>query len=166
MAVQIPFEAGPRPDGDIVSVRERVRNHRMAVAPMEGNAITAIPDTESGRLTAYVSTQMPHGLRDLSAMFLGMDPSDLRLVAPAVGGGFGGKTPADPEYVAILAAARHVGRPVRWIQTRSENISTMHGRGHQLDVTLRATPAGRVASVEVDALTDVGAYPGVGCGSS
>jgi carbon-monoxide dehydrogenase large subunit len=164
VAARIPFEAGERPEGDSVSVHEVITNHRIAVAPMEGNAITAIPDTTTGRITAYLSTQMPHGLRDLSAMFLGIEPSQLRLVAPAVGGGFGGKTPADPDYVAIIAAARHVGRPVRWVQSRSENLSTMQARGHRLEITLRATPEGKVTSVEVDALTDVGAYPGVGCG--
>src|SRR5947208_15865399 len=93
-----------------------------------------------------------------------MDPRDLRLVTPAVGGGFGGKTPADPDYVAIIAADRHTGRPLRWVQSRNENLVTMQARGHRFDVTLRATPAGKITSVEVDALTDVGAYPGVGCG--
>src|SRR4029453_5278797 len=121
-------------------------------------------DPVSGRMTAYVSTQMTHALRDLSAMFLGMDAAELRIVTPAVGGGFGGKTPADSDYVAIIAAARHVGRPVRWVQGRSENLTTMQARGHRFDVVLRAPPAGDISSVEVDALTDVGAYPGVGCG--
>jgi carbon-monoxide dehydrogenase large subunit len=164
VALRIPFEAGERPEGDTVSVHEIITNHRMAVAPMEGLAITAIPDPASGRMTAYVSTQMPHGLRDLSATFLGMEPANLHLITPAVGGGFGGKTPAEPDYVAVLAAARHIGRPVRWVQSRNENVTTMQARGHRFDCTLRATPAGRVTSVEVDALTDGGAYPGIGCG--
>jgi aerobic carbon-monoxide dehydrogenase large subunit len=164
VAVQSPFEAGERRDGDSVVVRTTITNHRMAVAPMEGSAITAVPEPNSRRITAYVSTQMAHALRDLSAMFLGIDADELRIVTPAVGGGFGGKTPADPDYVAIIAAARHIGRPVRWVQTRSENLMTMQGRGHRFDVVLRATPAGDISSVEVDALTDVGAYPGVGCG--
>ena len=164
VAVQSPFEAGERRDGDSVVVRTTITHHRMAVAPMEGSAITAVPDPDSQRITAYVSTQMAHALRDLSAMFLGMDTDDLHIVTPAVGGGFGGKTPAEPDYVAIIAAARHIGRPVRWVQTRSENLVTMQARGHRFDVVLRATPAGDISSVEVDALTDVGAYPGVGCG--
>jgi carbon-monoxide dehydrogenase large subunit len=164
VAVNLPFEAGERHPGDSVVVRTTITNQRMAVAPMEGSAIVAVPDPVSGRMTAYVSTQMTHALRDLSAMFLGMDAAELRIVTPAVGGGFGGKTPADSDYVAIIAAARHVGRPVRWVQGRSENLTTMQARGHRFDVVLRATPAGDISSVEVDALTDVGAYPGVGCG--
>jgi aerobic carbon-monoxide dehydrogenase large subunit len=168
VAVEIPFEAGERPapvDGDAgeVTIRQTIGNHRMAVAPMEGAAITAVPDPESGRMTAYVSTQMPHAMRDLSASLLGIEPSDLRLVTPAVGGGFGGKTPADADYVIVLAAARNVARPVRWVQSRAENIMTMQARDHRFDVILRATPEGKVTSVEVDALTDVGAYPGIGC---
>ena len=164
VALQIPFEAGVRPHEGDVTIRTVITNHRMGVAPMEGNSITAVPDADTGRLTAYVSTQMPHALRDLSAMFLGLDPSELRVVAPSVGGGFGGKTPAEPDYVAILAAARHLRRPVRWVQSRMENLMTMHARGHRFEVTLRATVDGRVTSIEVDALSDLGAYPGVGAG--
>jgi carbon-monoxide dehydrogenase large subunit len=165
IALDIPFEAGVRPSEEgAVAVRTVITNHRMGVAPMEGNSITAVPDPHTGRLTAYVSTQMPHALRDLSAMFLAIDPRELRVVAPAVGGGFGGKTPAEPDYVAILAAARHLRRPVRWVQSRMENLMTMQARGHRFEVTLRATRDGRVRSVEVDALSDLGAYPGVGAG--
>jgi carbon-monoxide dehydrogenase large subunit len=164
VALQFPFEAGPRPPEDGVTLRAVITNHRMGVAPMEGNSITAVPAPDTGRLTAYVSTQMPHAFRDLSAMFLGIDPAELHVVAPAVGGGFGGKTPAEPDYVAILAAARHLRRPVRWVQSRMENLMTMQARGHRFEVTLRATADGRVTSVEVDALSDLGAYPGVGAG--
>ena len=164
VAVDLPFSAGERLAGDTVSVSAVVSNHRMAAAPMEGASIVAIPDAASGRMTVYLSTQMPHGVRDLSAPVLGITADDLRLIAPAVGGGFGGKTPAEPDYVAIMAAARHIGRPVRWVQSRLENLVTMHARGHRFEVTLRATPEGIVSSIEVDALTDVGAYPGVGCG--
>jgi carbon-monoxide dehydrogenase large subunit len=164
VAVVSPYSVGEPSDDGTVSVRQVVHNHRMAVAPMEGNAIVAVPDPATGAVTAHLSTQMPHGLRDLTAMFLDMSSDDLRLIAPAVGGGFGGKTPAEPDYVAIVAAARALGRPVRWVQGRRENLLTMQGRGHRFDVTLRATPEGKVTSVEVDALSDVGAYPGVGCG--
>jgi aerobic carbon-monoxide dehydrogenase large subunit len=164
VALQIPFEAGVGPSEEDVTLRIVITNHRMGVAPMEGNSITAVPDPDTGRVTAYVSTQLPHALRDLSAMFLGIGPSELRVVAPAVGGGFGGKTPAEPDYVSILAAARHLGRPVRWVQSRTENLMTMQARAHRFEVTLRATAQGRVTSVEVDALSDLGAYPGVGAG--
>jgi len=163
IAVRIPFEAGEAPSGDMVSVKAVIGNHRMAVAPMEGASIVAAPDAD-GTMTIHLSNQTPHSLRDLSAQFLGLDPESLHLIVPAVGGGFGGKTPVEPDYVAIMAAARHIGRPVGWVQSRSENIATMQARGHRFDTTLHATPDGVITSVEVDSLTDVGAYPGIGCG--
>jgi carbon-monoxide dehydrogenase large subunit len=163
VALRIPFEAGTRATHSPVRVRTVVANPRMAVAPMETNAIVAIPGPDD-TLTLWVSSQMPHGLRDLTAAFLGMAPADLRVACPAVGGGFGGKTPAEPDYVTIASIARHLGHPVRWVQSRSENLLTMQARGHTFDVTLEATAEGRVTSVQVDSLTDVGAYPGIGIG--
>jgi len=163
VALRLPFEAGTRADSP-VRVSCRVSNPRMAVAPMEGLAVVAIPDQDSGKLTMWLSSQMPHAFRDLTAQFLGMDAADLRVACPAVGGGFGGKTPAEPDYVLVAVVARHLGRPVAWIQARSENLLTMQARGHVFDVTLEATETGRVTSVQVDEVTDVGAYPGVGIG--
>jgi carbon-monoxide dehydrogenase large subunit len=162
VALHLPFEAGTRTDSP-VRVSCRVTNPRMAVAPMEGLAIVALPG-EGGKLTLWLSSQMPHGFRDLTAAFLGMDAQDLRVACPAVGGGFGGKTPAEPDYVLVAAVARHLGRPVAWTQTRSENLLTMQARGHIFDVTLEATREGKVTSVQVEEVTDVGAYPGVGIG--
>ncbi|BBG02596.1 MULTISPECIES: xanthine dehydrogenase family protein molybdopterin-binding subunit [Pseudonocardia] len=162
VAVDIPFEAGERIEAP-VQVSQRVAHPRMAVAPMEPLAVAAVPG-DGGRLTVWCSTQMPHVLQGLMAGWLQMDPADLRVVCPAVGGGFGGKTPAEPDYVLIAAVARHLGRPVRWTQTRSENLLTMQARGHLFDVTLEATGDGRITSIRSASLTDVGAYPGLGIG--
>jgi aerobic carbon-monoxide dehydrogenase large subunit len=162
VALRLPFEAGIHVDSP-VRIICRVTNPRMAVAPMEGLAIIAVPG-EHGKLTLWLSGQMPHPLRDLTAAFLGMDVRDLRVVHPAVGGGFGGKTPAEPDYVLVAAVARHLGRPVAWTQSRSENLLTMQARGHVFDVTLEATRDGKVTSIQVSELTDVGAYPGIGIG--
>ena len=163
VALQLPFEAGIRADSP-VRASCRVSNPRMAVAPMEGLAIVAVPGEDAKKLTLWLSSQMPHGFRDLTAALLGMDAADMRVVCPAVGGGFGGKTPAEPDYVLVAAVARHLGRPVAWIQARSENLLTMQARGHVFDVTLEATRDGKVTSLQVDEVTDVGAYPGVGIG--
>jgi carbon-monoxide dehydrogenase large subunit len=163
VALQLPFEAGTRADSP-VRVSCRVSNPRMAVAPMEGLAIVAVPGEDGKKLTLWLSSQMPHAFRDLTAALLGMDAADLRAVCPAVGGGFGGKTPAEPDYVLVAAVARHLGRPVAWIQARSENLLTMQARGHIFDVTLESTRDGKVTSLQVDEVTDVGAYPGVGIG--
>ena len=160
--VDVPFEVGERTAAE-VSVTTRVLNQRLAVAPMEGNVILAIPH-DDGTITAYASAQMPHLLRDLTAGFIGMDAADLQMVCPAVGGGFGGKIPAEVEYTIVVALARSLGRPLRWAQTRSENLQTMHGRGHRFDVTLEATRDGRLTALKVEALSDLGAYPGVAIG--
>jgi carbon-monoxide dehydrogenase large subunit len=154
-----PFEVGEPRSAD-VSVTTRILNQRVAVSPLEGNAILACPEAD-GKVSAYVSTQMPHLLRDLIAEFVGMPPEDLRLRCPAVGGGFGGKSPIDVEYTIVIALARKLRQPLRWVQTRSENLLTMHGRGHQFDVTLEATDSGVLTALKVDALSDLGAYPGV-----
>lgn len=163
VAVNIPFEAGVRdPDPD-VRVHQRVAHPRMAVSPMEPLAIAAIPGA-GDTLTLWCSTQMPHVSRSLMAMWLEMDPADLRVACPAVGGGFGGKTPAEPDYVLIATIARFLRRPVRWTQSRSENLLTMQARGHLFDVTLEATKDGKVTSLVSEGLTDVGSYPGLGIG--
>ena len=163
VALDLPYEAGTRADSP-VRVACRVTDPRMAVAPMEGLAIVAVPDEDGPRLTLWISSQMPHMFRDLTAALLGMDAADLRVVSPAVGGGFGGKTPAEPDYVLVAAVARHLRRPVAWIQSRSENLLTMQARGHIFDVILEATRDGKVASVQADVVTDLGAYPGLGIG--
>ena len=162
VVVEIPFEIGEYVPG-AVSITTHVLNQRVAVAPMETNAIIAFPG-EDGTITSYVSAQMPHMLRDLTASFIGMDPADLHLICPAVGGGFGGKIPAEVEYTIVIALTRKLGRPLRWVQTRSENLLCMHGRGHRFDVRLEATSDGLLTSLQVDALSDLGAYPGVAFG--
>ena len=124
---------------------------------MEGDAILAVPDGEA--LTAYVSTQSPHLLRDVQASFLGIDADSLQIVCPAVGGGFGGKIPIQVEYTLVLAAARRLARPLRWIQTRAENLTSMHARDAYFDVRLAATADGTITGVEVDTVSNLGAYP-------
>jgi carbon-monoxide dehydrogenase large subunit len=162
VVVSVPYENGTRVTSPI-EVRCRTTNPRMAVAPMEGLAAVAEPGDGDG-LKLTVSTQMPHGFRDLTASILGMAPEDLHVVSPAVGGGFGGKTPAEPDYVLLAAVARYLGEPVAWTQTRSENLLTMQARGHVFDVVLEATEQGVVTSLQVEATSDLGAYPGTGIG--
>jgi aerobic carbon-monoxide dehydrogenase large subunit len=162
LVMAMPYESGTRVDSP-VRVECRTTNPRMAAAPMEGLAAVAEPG-DGGALKLTVSTQMPHVLRDLSASILGMDPEQLHVVSPAVGGGFGGKTPAEPDYVLLAAIARYLGEPVAWTQTRTENLLTMQARGHIFDVVLEATDDGVVTSLQVRATSDLGAYPGTGVG--
>jgi carbon-monoxide dehydrogenase large subunit len=92
-------------------VRGRYVNQRMAVAPMEVNCCAAVPAPD-GRVTVHPSTQMPHGLHDSLAQVLGWDKSEIHVVTPRVGGGFGGKAGICPEYTVVVKAARDLGRPV------------------------------------------------------
>src|SRR5262249_13446052 len=118
-------------DAEVI-VRARIENQRIAVMPMEGNALLAVPgnDGNGHDLTVYVSTQMPHGFWHRSSPFAGLDEARIRVVAPHVGGAFGGKPGMAAEHCVVMAAAQKLQRPVKWVETRSENLIAMpHGRG-------------------------------------
>jgi carbon-monoxide dehydrogenase large subunit len=149
-------------DADIV-VRQRVVNQRVAPVPMEPNGIVVLPGEPAGGLTFKAATQGPHGMRDEMAMSLGLDPSVVRGVNPAVGGGFGAKNALYPEHLIAAKAALLLGRPVKWSETRSENMVAMvHGRGHVHDVELGLTRDGTITGLRVHTIADAGAYPTIG----
>jgi carbon-monoxide dehydrogenase large subunit len=162
LVAQLDHAGGEARTPSGVTVTQRIVSPRMAVAPLEGNSITVIPEPE-GRLTVIASTQTPHGLRDVLARFLGLQPTSIRVRTAAVGGGFGGKVYLPPEYAVAAVIAGRQRRPVRWVQQRDENLMTMHGRDHVFDVTLRADNDGRVLDMDVTSWTNAGAYPGFGC---
>jgi carbon-monoxide dehydrogenase large subunit len=147
-----------------VVVRARMVNQRVAVAPMEGNAITAVPgdDGRGHDLTVYVSTQMPHGLAQRAAEVLDLPLERIRVVTPDVGGGFGGKAGLTAEHAAVIATARRLGRPVSWVETRTENLMTMHGRGQVQYVELGLDHAGAITGLRCRIVGDSGAYAGFG----
>jgi aerobic carbon-monoxide dehydrogenase large subunit len=148
--------------GDGVVVRGRYVNQRMAVVPMEPNCAAAVP-SDDGRLTLYASNQMAHMLRDQLAGVLEMDGADVRVILPQVGGGFGGKPGLIPEYSALAAAARRVGRPVTWTPTRSDDlVAQPHSRGQVQYAELGCRPDGTFTGLRVRLLGDGGAYPGIG----
>ncbi|MDW3214607.1 MAG: xanthine dehydrogenase family protein molybdopterin-binding subunit [Ilumatobacteraceae bacterium] len=153
-------DAEPVSDG-MRSLSFSTTNHRMAAAPMEGLAIVSIPGPGPS-LTVHVSTQVPHWTRDHLAKELDLPTDAVRVVAPAVGGGFGSKTAWEVEYLLVAAAARLLDRTLRYIQTRSENLMTAHARGQRHDVTLAFDDDGVVHSLDVRAFCDCGAYPTVG----
>src|SRR5438874_2387458 len=166
--------AGSREAGDDdplagaeVVVRGRFENQRMAVVPMEGNAIAVVPgDDGAGHdLTVYVATQMPHGWRTQAAAMFGLDPARLRVVAPFVGGAFGGKAGVVPEHAVAVAAALRLGRPVKWVETRSENLVAMpHGRGQVQWIELGLRRDGTIVGLRCRVIGDGGAYAGFGGG--
>ena len=145
-----------------VVVRGRYVNQRVAVVPMEPNGCAAVPD-ENGRLTFYASTQMPHGLHGQLAKALGIDPTQVRVICPQVGGGFGGKAGICAEYTAVAAAARRLGRPVSWVPTRSDDIVSLpHSRGQIQYAELGARRDGTFTGLRVRVVGDAGAYPTIG----
>ena len=146
--------------GADVKIRGRFVNQRLAPVPMEPEAILVVP--EAGRLLVWATSQVPFGLRDEMASSLGMSPADIRVVVGDMGGGFGAKAGARSELIVVAAAARKLGRPVKWIETRSENMVAMtHGRGQIQEVELGAKRDGTLVGLRARVLADVGAYPGI-----
>jgi carbon-monoxide dehydrogenase large subunit len=134
-------------------------NHRIVTNPMEPRGVIGLYDTVSGRYTAYVSSQSIHATRDNTARALGVPPSSVRFVAPDVGGGFGAKNFIYPEHVLILWAARRVGRPVKWIATRSEGFLSDHqARDHRAEAALALDADGRFLALRVNSAANAGAY--------
>jgi aerobic carbon-monoxide dehydrogenase large subunit len=152
--------APARADTDAtVVVRTRTAVPRISACPMEGHSIVAVPGPD-GRLTVHVSTQVPHGARVQIARGMGIDLDAVRVVVPCVGGGFGGKAAGGVvDHVVVAAAARHLGRPVRFVEDRGANLVSMQGRGVELDAEARARIDGTVAALRIDDLCDAGAYP-------
>jgi len=138
-----------------------VVSQRLAPSPLEPRASLAAVGAD-GRLTAWLSTQTPHQDRDGLAGMLGLQPADVRVVAPDVGGGFGAKG-LSIEDVLVGWLARATGRPVRWTETRSENMIAMHhGRAQLLDFTIGGGRDGIINAYRLTILQDAGAYPGLG----
>jgi carbon-monoxide dehydrogenase large subunit len=134
---------------------------RMAPCPLEPRSVVASVDA-NGRLTVWTPSQAPH--QDLLGIAgtLGLDPADVRVVSPDVGGGFGAKM-LQSEEVLLGWIARKLGRPVRWTETRSESMVALHhGRGMRLDFTLGATREGKLLAYRLDILADGGAYAVLG----
>ncbi|MGH2935518.1 MAG: xanthine dehydrogenase family protein molybdopterin-binding subunit [Gaiellaceae bacterium] len=134
---------------------------RMAPCPLEPRSVVATVD-EDGRLTVWTPSQTPHHDRFGIAGALGLDPAQVRVVSPDVGGGFGAKQLSTDEIV-LAWVARKLGRPVRWTETRSESMVALHhGRSMQIDFTLGGTRDGKVLAYRIDMLADGGAYPVLG----
>ncbi|MFP5321265.1 MAG: xanthine dehydrogenase family protein molybdopterin-binding subunit, partial [Acidimicrobiia bacterium] len=150
-------------EGDgVVVVTERLVNQRMAAVPLEGRVVAARWDGD--RLTQWSCTQGAHGTRDELAHLFGLEPSQVHVITPDVGGGFGAKHGTTPEELVVTWVARRLGRPVRWAETRSENLVGMvQGRGQVQRASLAGTPDGRLTGYRLDVIQEGGAYAGTGC---
>jgi len=135
-------------------------SQRLAAAPIEPRATAA--RWEDGRLTVWLSTQTPHQDKMVLGMLLGLEAEQVRMIAPDVGGGFGGKG-LDVEDVIVGWLARKLERPVRWTETRSEHMVAMHhGRAQSIEFEIGASRAGEIRALRLRILQDAGAYPGIG----
>ncbi|MHA6785595.1 xanthine dehydrogenase family protein molybdopterin-binding subunit [Pseudonocardia saturnea] len=145
-------------DCEVVVTKEIV-NQRLAAAPLETRAVSAVWG-DDGRVTMWCSTQSAQGARDAIAGWLGVDAASVHLITPDVGGGFGAKIGADPEFALVAWLARHTSRPVRWNETRSENMTGMvQGRAQLQTFTIGGNRDGDVLAYRLDVLADAGAYP-------
>ncbi|MBK8730695.1 MAG: xanthine dehydrogenase family protein [Tetrasphaera sp.] len=147
--------AKAREDG--IVIEREYRQQRLVPAFMEPRSTVVDPTGE--QVTMWTSTQVPHILRFLIAATTGMPESKIRVIAPDVGGGFGGKLQTTPEEFITLAVARKLGKPAKYTETRSESLlSAHHGRDQYQMLTLAATKDGTVTGLKVDLLANLGAY--------
>ena len=145
-----------------VVVKRRFVNQRLIPSFIEPRAVVAAPMGMSDEITLWSSTQIPHVLRVVLALSTGISEQNLRVVAPDVGGGFGGKLQMYREEILVLQLARKLGRPVKWTETRSENmVATHHGRDQIQDIEIAATKDGTFLGLKVTLLADMGAYLGI-----
>jgi len=144
-----------------VVVELTIENQRVAPAPLEVRACASMWD--GTRLTQWACSQGAHGARDGIAEALGLDPSTVRVITPDVGGGFGAKSGVYAEEILVGWAARKLNTPVRWTESRTENMLSMgHGRGQRQRTKMGGTRDGRIAAYRLDVLQDAGAYAKAG----
>ncbi len=143
-----------------VVVTETFRQHRYATVPLETRGIVASWDPATAELIVWTSTQGPHGARSQLARLLGIDDSHIRVVMPDVGGSFGLKMHPSREEIAVVLATRAIGRPVKWIQDRRENLmSDHHAREDRVTLTVAVHDDGAILGMKAEFLESCGAYP-------
>jgi carbon-monoxide dehydrogenase large subunit len=140
-------------------IRTEARSHRQNATPMEARAAHASYDKTSGRVTLTCTTQMPHLMRTAIADLLGMPESDLRVIAPDVGGGFGQKMSLCSEYVVVAWLARKLKSSVAWTEDRRENlIASFHSRDQYITLEGAFDKDAKLIGLRADVVSNVGAY--------
>jgi carbon-monoxide dehydrogenase large subunit len=156
------------PDADAVeqafagaahTVSERYIQQRLIPEAMEPRGVVAVPSPMANEFTVYTATQIPHILKIFLGVLLGIPEQKVRVIAPAVGGGFGSKLDVYAEELITLGVARKLGETCRWTEDRTENaVATIQGRGQIQDIELAADENGKVSAVRVKLLADMGGY--------
>ena len=139
-------------------IRGRYDVPRLSPAPMEGRGLLAYYQPEIDLLTLWASTQVPHRLKNSVQRLLMRPPRQVRVIAPDVGGGFGQKVETWPEDVALSYLAMALGRPIKWIEERRENLLAYHGRGYAAEVEAAVKRDGSILGMRFRIVADVGAY--------
>ena len=148
-------------DADVVASAD-VTYPRIHPAPLETCGAIADYDPVDGRLTLWVTTQAPHAHRTLYSALTGLPEHKIRVISPDLGGGFGGKVPVYPGYVCAIVASMATGRPVKWVEDRSENLmSTTFARDFHMHGEIAATRDGQILAVRARVLADHGAFNAV-----
>ena len=142
-----------------VVIKERILQQRLIPNAMEPRGAVAQYSRATGELTLWNTTQNPHIVRFLCSVVTGIPEDKLRVIAPEVGGGFGSKIAAYPADFITVFCSKTLGRPVKWVETRSENYqATTHGRDHVQDVELAATKDGKITGLRCTVHAGMGAY--------
>jgi carbon-monoxide dehydrogenase large subunit len=146
-------------EGATYHITETYLQQRLIPAAMEPRGVAAVPAPHNGDITLYSSTQIPHILKVMASITLGLPEQKVRVVAPSVGGGFGSKLDVYAEEILCMALANRLGAPVRWTESRTEAAgATIQGRGQIQTIELAADADGRLTAVRADLLADMGAY--------
>ncbi|PZG13602.1 aerobic carbon-monoxide dehydrogenase large subunit [Nonomuraea aridisoli] len=144
-----------------VTVAQDMLYPRVHPAPLETCGAVADFDKVTGKLTVWCPTQAPHAHRTLYAMVAGLPEHKIRVISPDIGGGFGGKVGIYPGYVCAIVGSIVTGRPVKWMEDRSENLmSTSFARDYHMRGEIAATRDGRIRAIRVKVLADHGAFNG------
>jgi aerobic carbon-monoxide dehydrogenase large subunit len=147
-------------EADVV-VKERILQNRLAPVPMEPRGVMAEFEGFDNKLTIWMSSQNPHFIRLFVSGSMGLKESQVRVISPDVGGGFGSKISPYPEDYLVPALSRIAARPVKWIETRTESIqNATHGRGQFYDVEVAAKKDGTLLAMRMTQYLDIGAYHG------
>ena len=159
------WEVGDRQETDKAFSEAAVKAHidaffpRCHPAPLETCGCVADYNQATGKLTVWETSQAPHAHRTLFAIVAGLSENDIRIISPDIGGGFGNKVPIYPGYVCAVVASIKTGRPVKWIETRSENLqSTGFARDYHMTADIAADKDGKVKALRVKTLADHGAF--------
>jgi len=144
-----------------VVVSEDIVYPRVHPAPMETCGAVADYDQVDGKLTLWSTTQAPHAHRTLYAIVAGLPEHKIRVISPDLGGGFGNKVPIYPGYVCAIVGSLLTGKPVKWMEDRSENlISTGFARDYIMRGEIAATKEGKILAIRTNVLADHGAFNG------